>query len=332
MEEKVIEVESGGGQMTRSIRANKGDFEELKAVAERLGMSQGAAFSQLLASWKLHHASDTMQEQAGAVKAAQALLAQLEDLFSGQFAAMSALEREAKKAASAEVETLRRQLVAARDDEQAARADAEAAQAAMKDAKASQRAAESAQAEAEKKQNKAEEAEAEAARKREIAEDTLAAMQGAIADARTERDKAQAEAERLSQELAALQEKAAGYDNAVAALDAEKAKVAELRKELAAEKADRHKAVDAMTEMTKTFNSRIDEAKAEAAKAAKAELKGKYDKQYNEAVKDIQEKAKAEVERRVTAARQELENAQWASGVEKLAEQDKPFEPKDSKK
>ena len=51
MEEKVIEVESGGGQMTRSIRASKADFDALKDVAERLGMSQGAAFSQLLASW-----------------------------------------------------------------------------------------------------------------------------------------------------------------------------------------------------------------------------------------------------------------------------------------
>lgn len=332
MEEKVIEVESGGGQMTRSIRANKADFDALKEVAERLNMSQGAAFSQLLASWELHHASDTMQEQAGAVKAAQALLAQLENLFTGQFAAMSALEAEAKKAASAEVETLRRQLVAARDDEQTARADADAAQAAMKDAKAAQRAAESAQAEAEKKQNKAEEAEAEAARKREIAEDTLAAMQGAIADARAERDKATAEAERLTQELAALQDKAAGYDTAVAALDAEKAKVAELREELAAEKADRRKATNDLTELMKSVDARIDKAKTEAAKAAKAELRSQYDKQYNDALEEMRKQAKAEVEKRVTAARQEFENAQWASGVEKLAEQDKPFEPKDSKK
>ena len=325
MEEKVIEVESGGGQMTRSIRASKADFDALKDVAERLGMSQGAAFSQLLASWELHHASDTMQEQAGAVKAAQTLLAQLEDLFSGQFAAMSALEREAKKAASAEVETLRRQLVAARDDEQAARADADEAQKAMQDAKAAQRAAE-------KKQKEAEEAQAEASCKRKIAEDTVAALQSAADDARKERDAAKAEAERLTQELATAQERAAGYDTAVAARDDEKAKVQELREELAAEKADRRKAVDAMTEMTKTFNSRIDEAKAEAAKAAKAEakaeLKGKYDKQYNEAVRDMQEKARKEIERRVAKAKQEFESAQWASDVEKLAEQDKPFEPK----
>ena len=33
MEEKVIEVEAGGGQMTRSIRANKADFDALKEVA-----------------------------------------------------------------------------------------------------------------------------------------------------------------------------------------------------------------------------------------------------------------------------------------------------------
>lgn len=325
MEEKVIEVESGGGQMTRSIRANKADFDALKEVAERLNMSQGAAFSQLLASWELHHASDTMQEQAGAVKAVQELLAQLQNLFSGQFAAMSALESEAKKAASVEVESLRRQLVAARDDEQAARADADEAQKAAQAAKEAKKAAQEAEAKAKAEKD-------EASCKRKIAENALAAVQSAAADARKERDAAKAEAERLSQELAAAQERAAGYDTAVAALDAEKAKVAELQKELAAEKDDRHKAVDAMTEMTKTFNSRIDEAKAEATKAAKAELKGKYDKQYSEAVRDMQEKAKAEVERRVTAARQELENAQWASGVEKLAEQDKPFEPKDSKK
>lgn len=325
MEEKVIEVESGGGQMTRSIRASKADFDALKDVAERLGMSQGAAFSQLLASWELHHASDTMQEQAGAVKAAQTLLAQLEDLFSGQFAAMSALEREAKKAASAEVETLRRQLVAARDDEQAARADADEAQKAAQAAKEAKKAAQEAEAKAKAEKD-------EASCKRKIAEDALAAVQSAAADARAERDKATAESERLMQELAVLQEKAAGYDTAVAALDAEQAKVAELRKELAAEKADRRKAVNDLTELMKGFDARIDKAKAEAAKAAKAELKGQYDKQYKEALNDMQEKAKAEVERRVTAARQELENAQWASDVEKLAEQDKPFEPKDSKK
>ena len=325
MEEKVIEVDAGGGQMTRSIRANKADFDMLKEVAERLGMSQGAAFSQLLASWELHHASDTMQEQAGAVTAVQELLAQLQNLFSGQFAAMSALESEAKKAAGVEVESLRRQLVAARDDEQTARADAEAAQTALKDAKAAQRAAE-------KKQKEAEEAEAEASCKRKIAEDSLTAVQSAAEDARKERDAAKAEAERLTQELATAQERAAGYDTAVTALDAEKAKVQELRDALAAEKADRRKAVNDLTELMKAVDARIDKAKAEATKAAKAELKGQYDKQYKEALNDMQEKAKAEVERRVTAARQELENAQWASDVEKLAEQDKPFEPKDSKK
>ena len=325
MEEKVIEVDAGGGQMTRSIRANKADFDMLKEVAERLGMSQGAAFSQLLASWELHHASDTMQEQAGAVKAVQELLAQLQNLFSGQFAAMSALESEAKKAAGVEVESLRRQLVAARDDEQAARDDAAAAQKAMQDAKAAQRAAE-------KKQKEAEEAEAEASCKRKIAEDSLTAVQSAAEDARKERDAAKAEAERLTQELATAQERAAGYDTAVTALDAEKAKVQELRDELAAEKADRRKAVNDLTELMKAVDARIDKAKAEATKAAKAELKGQYDKQYKEALNDMQEKAKAEVERRVTAARQELENAQGASDVEKLAEQDKPFEPKDSKK
>jgi colicin import membrane protein len=321
MEEKVIEVESGGGQMTRSIRANKADFDALKEVAERLNMSQGAAFSQLLASWELHHASDTMQEQAGAVKAAQALLAQLENLFTGQFAAMSALEAEAKKAASAEVETLRRQLVAARDDEQAARSDVLAAQEAMKDARAAQRAAE-------KKQKEAEEAQAEASCKRKIAEDALAAVQSAAADARAERDKATAEAERLTQEFAALQEKAAGYDNAVAALDAEKAKVAELREELAAEKADRRKATNDLTELMKSVDARIDKAKAEAAKATKAELKRQYDQQYNDALKELREKADEEVKRRVAEARQEFESAQWAKDAEKLAEQDKPFEPK----
>lgn len=325
MEEKVIEVDAGGGQMTRSIRANKADFDALKEVAERLGMSQGAAFSQLLASWELHHASDTMQEQAGAVKAVQELLAQLQNLFSGQFAAMSALESEAKKAAGVEVESLRRQLVAARDDEQTARADAEAAQTALKDAKAAQRAAE-------KKQKEAEESEAEASCKRKIAEDSLTAVQSAAEDARKERDAAKAEAERLTLELATAQERAAGYDTAVTALDAEKAKVQELRDELAAEKADRRKAVNDLTELMKAVDARIDKAKAEATKAAKAELKGQYDKQYKEALNDMQEKAKAEVERRVTAARQELENTQWASDVEKLAEQDKPFEPKDSKK
>lgn len=324
MEEKVIEVESGGGQMTRSIRASKADFDALKDVAERLGMSQGAAFSQLLASWELHHASDTMQEQAGAVKAAQALLAQLENLFTGQFAAMSALEAEAKKAASAEVETLRRQLVAARDDEQAARADADAAQKAAQAAKEAKKAAQEAEAKARAEKD-------EASCKRKIAEDALAAVQSAAADARAERDKATAESERLMQELAVLQEKAAGYDTAVAALDAEKAKVAELREELTAEKADRRKATNDLTELMKSVDARIDKAKAEATKAAKAELKGQYDKQYKEALNDMQEKAKAEVERRVTAARQELENAQWASGVEKLAEQDKPFEPKNNK-
>ena len=321
MEEKIVEVEAGGGQMTRSIRANKADFDALKEVAERLNMSQGAAFSQLLASWELHHASDTMQEQAGAVKAAQALLAQLENLFTGQFAAMSALEAEAKKAASAEVEALRRQLVAARDDEQAARDDAAAAQKVAQAAKEAKKAAQEAEAKAKAEKD-------EASCKRKIAEDALAALQSAAADARKERDAAKDEAERLSKELAATQERAAGYDTAVAALDAEKAKVAELRKELAAEKADRRKATNDLTELMKGFDARIDKAKNEAAKAAKAELRSQYDKQYNEAVRDMQEKARKEIERRVAEAKQETESAQWASGVEKLAEQDKPFEPK----
>ena len=39
MEEKIVEVEAGGGQMTRSIRASKADFDALKEVAERLNMS-----------------------------------------------------------------------------------------------------------------------------------------------------------------------------------------------------------------------------------------------------------------------------------------------------
>jgi chromosome segregation ATPase len=321
MEEKVIEVESGGGQMTRSIRANKADFDALKEVAERLNMSQGAAFSQLLASWELHHASDTMQEQAGAVKAAQALLAQLEDLFSGQFAAMSALEREAKKAASAEVETLRRQLVAARDDEQAARADADEAQKAAQAAKEAKKAAQEAEAKAKAEKD-------EASCKRKIAEDALAAVRSAAEDARKERDAAKAEAATLNETVAALQEKAAGYDTAVAALDAEKAKVAELREELAAEKADRRKATNDLTELMKNVDARIDKAKTEAAKATKAELKRQYDQQYNDALEEMRKKANEEVERRVAKAKQEFESAQWASGVEKLAEQDKPFEPK----
>lgn len=321
MEEKVIEVESGGGQMTRSIRANKADFDALKEVAERLGMSQGAAFSQLLASWELHHASDTMQEQAGAVKAAQTLLAQLENLFTGQFAAMSALEAEAKKAASAEVETLRRQLVAARDDEQAARADADEAQKAAQAAKEAKKAAQEAEAKAKAEKD-------EASCKRRIAEDALAAVQSAADDARKERDAAKAESATLNETVATLQEKAAGYDTAVAALDAEKAKVAELREELAAEKADRRKAMKDLTELMKGFDARIDKAKTDAAKAAKAELRSQYDKQYNDALEKLRKKADEEVKRRVAEAKQEFESAQWASDVEKLAEQDKPFEPK----
>lgn len=325
MEEKVIEVEAGGGQMTRSIRANKADFDALKEVAERLGMSQGAAFSQLLASWELHHASNTMQEQAGAVKAVQELLAQLQNLFSGQFAAMSALESEAKKAAGVEVESLRRQLVAARDDEQAARADADEAQKAAQAAKEAKKAAQEAEAKAKAEKD-------EASCKRKIAEDTVAALQSAAEDARKERDAAKAEAERLTQELATAQERAAGYDTAVTALDAEKAKVQELRDELAAEKADRRKAVNDLTELMKAVDARIDKAKTEAAKAAKAELRSQYDKQYNDALEELRKKADEEVERRVAEAKKEVENMQWANGVEKLVEQDKPFEPKDSKK
>lgn len=259
---------AGGGQMTRSIRATKKDFDALKEIAERLGMSQGSAFAQLLASWELHHASDTMQEQAGAVKACQSLLAQLENLFTGQFVAMSALETEAKRAAGAEVEDLRRKLAAAREDEQAARADAEAAQAAANEAKAAQKVAEAAQRDAEKAQRAAEAAQADAEAKQAAAERTVSALQTAADDARAERNNVKAEMTRLYEEVQKLREKADGYDRATAALADERAKVNELKADLTAEKADRRKVAADLMELMKAMGARVEAAKSEAMKVA----------------------------------------------------------------
>lgn len=305
MDEKIIEVEdAGGGQMTRSIRATKRDFDALKDVAERLGMSQGAAFAQLLASWELHHASDTLQEQAGAVKAAQTLLAQLENLFTGQFAAMSALEAEAKRAAGAEVEDLRRKLDASREDEAAARADVEAAQAVAHEAATAQKAAEQAQRDAEKAQRAAEQAQADAEAKRAAAERTVSALQTAAEDARTERNTVKAEMNRLYEEVQKLREKADGYDRATAALADERAKVNELKADLTAEKADRRKVAADLMDLMKAVDGRVEAAKAEAAKVAKAELKTAYDKKYNEAVAKAEADAQARAEKAIAAAKE----------------------------
>ena len=305
MDEKIIEVEdAGGGQMTRSIRATKRDFDALKDVAERLGMSQGAAFAQLLASWELHHASDTLQEQAGAVKAAQTLLAQLENLFTGQFAAMSALEAEAKRAAGAEVEDLRRKLDASREDEAAARADVEAAQAVAHEAATAQKAAEQAQRDAEKAQRAAEQAQADAEAKRAAAERTVSALQTAAEDARTERNTVKAEMNRLYEEVQKLREKADGYDRATAALADERAKVNELKADLTAEKADRRIVAADLMDLMKAVDGRVEAAKAEAAKVAKAELKTAYDKKYNEAVAKAEADAQARAEKAIAAAKE----------------------------
>lgn len=265
-EEKVIE---SGSQMTRSIRANKADFDALKEVAERLGMSQGAAFSQLLASWELHHASDTMQEQAGAVKAVQELLAQLQNLFSGQFAAMSALEAEAKRAAGAEVEDLRRKLDASREDEAAARADVEAAQVAVNEAQKAQKAAEAAQRDAQKAQKAAEAAQAEAETKRETAESMVTALQEAAADARKERDDAKADALRYYQGMRELKAQADEYERTKAALTEEREKIKELRKELEAEKADRRKATADLADLVKKYTDVAKNEKDTQAQQAK---------------------------------------------------------------
>ena len=302
MDEKITEsVEAAGGQMTRSIRATKRDFDALKDVAERLGMSQGSAFAQLLASWELHHASDTMQEQAGAVKAAQTLLAQLENLFSGQFAAMSALEAEAKKAASAEMESLRRQLAAAREDESAARADVEAAQAATNEAKAAQKVAEAAQRDAEKAQRAAEAAQADAEAKRASAEQMVSALQEAAADARAERDAEKADALRYYNRMREIKEQAEGYERAMKELAAERAKNTELKADLEAEKTDRRKAAADLADLMKAVDARIDKTREEAIKAAKAELREEYNKKYAAAVAKAEKDAQARAEKAIAA-------------------------------
>lgn len=305
MDEKIIEVEdAGGGQMTRSIRATKRDFDALKDVAERLGMSQGAAFAQLLASWELHHASDTLQEQAGAVKAAQTLLAQLENLFTGQFAAMSALEAEAKRAAGAEVEDLRRKLDASREDEAAARADVEAAQAVAHEAATAQKAAEQAQRDAEKAQRAAEQAQAEAEAKRASAEQMVSALQEAAADARAERDAEKADALRYYNGMRELREQADGYERAMKDLAAERAKNTELKADLEAEKTDRRKAAADLADLMKAVDARIDKTREEAIKAAKAELREEYNKKYAAAVAKAEKDAQARAEKAIAAAKE----------------------------
>lgn len=320
---------AGGGQMTRSIRATKKDFDALKEIAERLGMSQGSAFAQLLASWELHHASDTMQEQAGAVKACQSLLAQLENLFTGQFAAMSALETEAKRAAGAELENLRRKLDAAREDEVAARADVETAQAATKEAKAAQKAAEQAQRDAEAKQAAAEQAQAEAEAKQVAAERTVSALQTAAEDARAERDTVKDELNRLYGEVQKLRERADGYDRATAALADARAKVSDLKADLIAEKADRRKVAADLMDLMKAVDGRVEAAKAEAVKVAKAEMKAAYDKKYNEAVVKLEQDARERAEKAIAAAKEKGVD-EWADDMAQKVI-DEAFKPKHQK-
>lgn len=306
MDEKITEsVEAAGGQMTRSIRGSKQDFDTLKRVAKELGMSQGAAFSQLLASWELHHASSEMQEQAANVKAAQSLLAQLEHLIVGQYSAMDALEAEAKKAASAEMESLRRQLSAAREDEAAARADVEAAQTAMSEAKAAQKAAERTAHDAVTAQVAAEDARAKAEAKQTAAERTVSALQTAAEDARAERNTVKDELTRLYGELQKLRERADGYDRATAALADARAKISDLKADLIAEKADRRKVAADLMDLMKSVDGRVEAAKAEAVKVAKAEVKVEYDKRYAAAVAKAEADAQARAEKAIAAAKEQ---------------------------
>lgn len=283
--------------MTRSIRGTKADFDTLKRIAEELGMSQGAAFAQLLATYELHHASDTMSEQAANVKAAQSLLAQLEQLIVGQYSAMSALENEAKSAASAELEDVRRKLAAARDDEQAARADADAAIASAKAARDEMKAAEAAKAEAEKK---AATADAEAAEAKSMYD----ALKQAAADARSERDHAKAAAENAKTELDSLKAEIENLRDAAKAAETAKETIAELKQELAEAKQERREANKELNELVREFNSRIDKEREASLKVA-ADLKAE-----NEKLREELQAAKAATHKRTRATKQKEEKAE----------------------
>lgn len=290
-------------QITRSIRANTKDFEQLKAVAEKLGMSQGAAFSQLLASWELHHASDTLQEQAGAVKAVQSLLAQLENLFKGQFAAMSTLEAEAKKASGAEIEKLRRELEDARSRERAAREDADAAvlaeQAATSEKKAAEDAVKQIQLDATTKINAAETARNEAEKKAANATDALDVLKTSLAEAKAERDEARAKASEAIKVSESMKVRAAACEKAESERDAAQAEIANLKEELKSEKADRRKAAADLTDLMKAVDARIDKAVAEAVKTKELELRAEFNKSFNEKVKAIRKEAKEQAEQKI---------------------------------
>lgn len=290
-------------QITRSIRANTEDFEQLKAVAEKLGMSQGAAFSQLLASWELHHASDTMQEQAGAVKAVQNLLAQVQQLFVGQFAAMSSLEAEAKKASGVEVERLRRELEDSRKREEAARRDRDdavmAEQQARNEAKAADDALAKVQAVTKEQLDQAKAAQGEAEKKAADATAALDALKGAADDARAERDAAKKAAEEAKKEADNLRDRAAACDMAERERDAAQAEVANLKADLKDEKAERRQAAADLTDLMKAVEGRIDKAVAEAVKTKELELRAEFNKSFNEKVKAIRKEAKEQAEQKI---------------------------------
>lgn len=185
-----------GAEITRSVRADRADFDRLKMLAGELGINQGAALNQLLSFWSLNHAADEMREQAMQVEAVQDLLAQLGKMFAGQFSEMQALSEKAKHATSIALEEAKAQLAAKDADIERYRQLASDAQNATRDAKAQLQevaaradAAEKAVAQANDRANRAE-------KKAEDAVSALSATNDAIKRANAELEAAQAAQEK----------------------------------------------------------------------------------------------------------------------------------------
>lgn len=215
------ERKQDSGEITRSIRANKEDFNQLNEIAASLGVKQGGAFRQLLSFWSLNHVSDEMREQAAQVEQVQELLGRIGDLFTAQFGAIKTTAESAKRAASAEMEKMRVDLKEAQDEIEHLKEACATAVAAQKNAEEEARAAVASAKEADDRARDAEVARDKSAKEAAESLSALSATREAIDDAKASAVAAQAARQTAETALADVRHKLEEAKAAKAKADAE---------------------------------------------------------------------------------------------------------------
>lgn len=318
--EEQAHVSSGSSMMTRSIRGSADDFEALKAIAEKLGISQGATLSQLLSFWQLEHAvseSALLQKQRGNVEQLSGLLAQINDLFRSQLNAIATAEEAGKRAESVKTAELEQSLAKAQNDAQTARQELTAAkdQASknmatahdeLNKARADAKTAEATLKQAEQEKAAAERAKAQAEQQMQSALASVASLKASLEDAQKQRDDAKAEAAGNAQKLSDAFKQLDAYKDigqqlkdAQRAAETLKTANAELKKdlgdaklELKQVKDDLRSAQADLRDLSKSFGERVDKERADAVAAVEPRIRKEYADKYNDRVKKLQEKTK----------------------------------------